>query len=315
MSERKANLIKKPRQHHVWQQYLRSWTTGGKVHCLQNGRVFATGTAVLGMETDFYKVRSITDQDLALLKLVTALETLHPLQRQYGQEVIARVLSPTLFVNRYRDQLKGAPNLDEILDTYNTNVVDDHYTAIESAFAPLLTRSLRNDVGWYGSDEHCITFCQYIAMQHLRTRRTKERVTTRLKKHMNLDVSRIWHILALIFGFNAGCSVFIERKQRTLALIKNESAVPFITGDQPVVNIHADGEEAPERMTFYYPLSPRLAIFFCEPGEPAPAVAPGEMERFVADLNFRIARTSHSQIYSATPEPLEDARALLERVA
>ena len=45
--------VKKPSQHHVWQQYLRAWSVGGKVYCLQGDRIFPTGTPVLGMTTDF----------------------------------------------------------------------------------------------------------------------------------------------------------------------------------------------------------------------------------------------------------------------
>lgn len=45
--------VKKPHQHHVWQEYLRSWADAdGAVFCLQDGRVFSTGAAVLGVGKD-----------------------------------------------------------------------------------------------------------------------------------------------------------------------------------------------------------------------------------------------------------------------
>jgi hypothetical protein len=52
--------VKKPSQHHVWQQYLRAWSVDGKVYCLQDDRIFPTGTPVLGMTTDFYKLQPFT---------------------------------------------------------------------------------------------------------------------------------------------------------------------------------------------------------------------------------------------------------------
>jgi hypothetical protein len=108
-----SDPVKKPRQHYVWQEYLRSWAVNGKVHCLREGRVFATGTAVLGVETDFYKVHAITDQDLALLRLVAGLKTLHPLQREFTESFLDRVLSPTLFVSQYREELTNISDVDE----------------------------------------------------------------------------------------------------------------------------------------------------------------------------------------------------------
>ncbi len=100
---------------------------------------------------------------------------------------------------------------------------------------------------------------------------------------------------------------------RRLVLIRNRSAVPFITGDQPVVNIHADGETAPELMSIYYPLSPELALFFYEPEEAAPIPVAVERDDLAADLNLRIARTSQSQIYASTAEVLEDVKGGLQR--
>ena len=36
--------MKKRRQHHVWQRYLKSWTVDDKLFCLRDGRIFVAGT-------------------------------------------------------------------------------------------------------------------------------------------------------------------------------------------------------------------------------------------------------------------------------
>ena len=63
----------------------------------------------------------------------------------------------------------------------------------------------------------------------------KERTISRLREKVGTDVSRIWDILALIFGFNVGCGLFLERQKRTLIAVHNETSTPFITGDQPII--------------------------------------------------------------------------------
>ena len=89
--------MKKPLQHHVWQQYLRSWSVHGEVFCLQNDRIFRTGTPVLGVITDFYKLRPLTNEDLKLLHLLLALDKVHPLARAHHDMVLRNLLTPMLF--------------------------------------------------------------------------------------------------------------------------------------------------------------------------------------------------------------------------
>ena len=153
---------------------------------------------------------------------------------------------PMLFVQQNRDKLNNMSLIDDLLDTYNTNAVDNYHTVIERIFAPLLARSLEGDFSWYENDKDCINFCNFVAAQHMRTRGVKERIISRLQERMGLDASRIWDILALIFGFTIGCNLFLERKKHRLAVVHNDTVVPFVTGDQPVTNLHGNGETPPE---------------------------------------------------------------------
>ena len=59
----------KRRHHHVWQYYLRPWTTDGQLFCLMEDRIFPTGTTAIAVETDFYKIEKITATDIALISL------------------------------------------------------------------------------------------------------------------------------------------------------------------------------------------------------------------------------------------------------
>lgn len=301
---RSSDSVRKSRQHHVWQQYLRSWAKGGMVYCLQGDRVFPTGTSVLGITTDFYKLQPLTDEDLRLIDFLLALDKVHPIARKHHEMVLQNVLAPMTFVRKNRDKLNNLPMIDDLVDIYNTNAVDDQHTAIESAFVPLLARSLSGDVSWYEDDQDCIRFCNFIGAQHMRTRGVKEQTIFRMKERMGMDISRIWDVLSLIYSCNVGCSLFLERKRRTLLVVRNDTALPFITGDQPVINLHGDGETPPESLSFYYPISPRLALYFGEPEEVTDVPVGVMTAESVARLNLKMARASHSQIYAETREPL-----------
>nr|WP_295744927.1 DUF4238 domain-containing protein [uncultured Acidocella sp.] len=295
---------RKPHQHHVWQYYLRAWSVDGKVSFLQNHKIDATGTNVLGVKKNFYKIKSITDEDVKLLHFLIALDNVHPVARKHHEMVLQRILTPTLFVQKHREKLNNLDLIDDYLDAYNTNVVDDYHTNIESSFIPLLDRARNEDFSWYDNDQECISFFNYLAAQQMRTRGVKERTITRLKERMDLDVSRIWDIMALIFGFNIGCSLFLERKRRRLIVLHNKTAVSFITSDQPVVNLHANGETPPESASLYYPISPRIALYLPEPDKKSD-IPLGTLTPDTANfLNLRIAQASHSQVYAQSAESL-----------
>ena len=55
----------------------------------------------------------------------------------------------------------------------------------------------------------------------------------------------------------------LRKKDAPLSLLVNKTDIPFITSDQPVINLYADyqkPEEEPNGLTFYYPISPDVAI-------------------------------------------------------
>jgi hypothetical protein len=303
-TSRRARPVKKSSQHHVWQQYLRAWSVDGKIYCLQNDRIFCTGTPVLGMTTDFYKLQPLTEEDMKLLHFILGLDKVHPVARKHYDTVLQNVLTPMLFVQQNRDKVNNLSLVDNLLDTYNTNAVDNQHTVIEGTFAPLLARSLAGDFTWYENDQDCISFCNFVGAQQIRTRAVKEGTVRRLRERMNMDISRIWNILAVIFAFNIGCNLFLERKKRRLIAVRNDTTVPFVTSDQPAINLNGNGETPPEVLSLYYPISPRLALYLGEPDEVIDISYEAMTANAASYLNLRIAKASHSQVYAQTPEPL-----------
>ena len=63
-----------------------------------------------------------------------------------------------------------------------------------------------------------------------------------------------------IFATNLGASLYRTRWTNKIVFLRNETAAPFIAGDQPIVNLL--DSTAPDEIELYYPLSPRLAMIF-----------------------------------------------------
>ena len=290
---------KKRRQHHVWQRYLRAWSTDGQLYCLMGDRIFPTGTTAIAVEQYFYKIGKLTDADIALIRfLVIEVEGLHPRTRQNHENFLKLVTAPALFEGK-------ASDLDDLIDTFRINALEDYHARIEASFAPLLEMALNKDIGFYSSDKSCITLFHYLATQHMRTKGIKVKTIDVLKQKSGLDVSRIWGILSHMFATNIGMGVYLESSKRKLILVENTTDQAFITGDQPIINLHGGGEKPPSALSWYYPISPRLALLLTEIDEEPAFTTASLTSAQVNELNARMVTASHRQVFA-------QSRALLE---
>ena len=210
-----------------------------------------------------------------------------------------------MFVEENRDRLKGTREIDAVLEAYEINVLEDYHAGIENSFLPLLRRLRDGDISFYENDTDCMTFARYIATQHMRTKGIKVRIIETMMQSMGRDFSRIWDIASIMFAVNIGGSLFVGRKRQQLKLLQNDTEIAFITGDQPVINLHGKPPAPPTSLSIYYPISPRAALVLGEVDEVVPYSTEALTAAQVADLNARIVANSHSQVFGHSKAPLQ----------
>jgi hypothetical protein len=83
-------------------------------------------------------------------------------------------------------------------------------------------------------------------------------------------MERVWDVLSHIMAIEAGGSFFADRRNFRIVVLDNATQVPFITSDQPIINMLTDGKsfDVPEKVELYYPLSPTQAMLFLEHSTP-----------------------------------------------
>jgi hypothetical protein len=84
---------------------------------------------------------------MKFLRALAALDKAHPLLRAHREDLFQQLLAPSLFVERNRAPLNNLPQIDELLDSDNTNAVEDRHAMMANLFAPLLARALDGDIG------------------------------------------------------------------------------------------------------------------------------------------------------------------------
>jgi hypothetical protein len=155
------NPTPKRRHHHVWQYYLATRCTCGSLWCLQNDRVFQTGTSVVAVERDFYRLQELTQADI---ELITSLLTNgHPISKRNQSGLINGLMLPFKIAEQF-----GKQQTNQFVNAYASTVLEDYHTSIENSFITLLQNALNGDIGFYNNDEQCITFLNYLCTQYLR---------------------------------------------------------------------------------------------------------------------------------------------------
>jgi hypothetical protein len=105
-----------------------------------------------------------------------------------------------------------------------------------------------------------------------------------------------------------GGSFYIDRKNFKLMMIENNTKNDFITGDQPVINIFSLStikDEPVENIAFYYPISPKLAVFVIEKNRFEGMTILSVTEQEVDSYNEAIIQCSFEQVFSLKRGTLE----------
>jgi putative heme iron utilization protein len=108
-----------------------------------------------------------------------------------------------------------------------------------------------------------------------------------------------------MFAFNIGRSLFLERRKRKLVLVRNDTDVPFVTADQPAINLKGTRPRPPENLSIYYPISPQLALLLADVGEEPMFPAQGLTAEQASALNRKVVEASHKQVFAQSRESLE----------
>jgi hypothetical protein len=295
---------KKHRQHHVWQYYLEPWTANGKVFSLIGGKPCRPNTKNVAVERHFYRLHRLTEADLKFIKLFI-IDAGPAHAKRLHEEFLAALLAPRAFVEQNRHRLKNLEKIEELLETLEINVLEDYHANIENSFATTLLAIRNGDISFYEDQAECIMFARYMATQYMRTKAIKVRMIETFQRNVGMDISRIWDIASLMHGVNIGCSLFLGRKQQALVLVRNNTNVEFITGDQPVINLHGgDRSKAPTQLCMYYPIGPSMALIWGDVNERVAYTSETLTTEQVADLNNKMVAASHSQVFARTETSL-----------
>lgn len=178
------------------------------------------------------------------------------------------------------------------------NALENLHAVHESMALPVLSALADENLEVLEDKQHMVNFMMFLGHQFSRTKSFRDGVSRAQPRRSPLEaefadlMSHSWWFVSFMLGMNVGFSLFADRHQTTHALLINNTETPFITSDQPVINVHPEVSEtefvAPKNADFYYPISPRIAYMICESGRYKPGRNTVD-DTLAAELNVKVA--------------------------
>lgn len=298
---------KKKRQHFVWQKYLKKWSENEKIICLMDERIFDVGLMKIGQEKYFYKLKELSEQEISFLKALIEKDN-RPIIKELNHGWVNFFNKIFKIKNNLSTKGISHPEIDRMLDVQICNIEEDLHCSIESEGGKILDLLYNKDLSFYDDDDKLITFLFYICQQYLRTQKMSSNVRSSLGSFNGFNIDAMWSVLRHISATNVGLSLYQDREKFRPIIIENKSDLPFVTGDQPVINTYAIGlqlDKEPEDLEFYYPLTPTIALLLTskEQYHKESIILATELE--VIKYNNWIYEQSSKQVYSSSRSALE----------
>lgn len=198
--------------------------------------------------------------------------------------------------------------INTALDEAIHNLEEELHSGIESGAIKYIDSILNENIDFYSTEQGCMYFAYYLCVQYMRTQKIQANIFKNSRNIESVNIENVWNVMRHIYATNMAWVLFADRDRFRMILIRNQSEVPLITGDQPVVNTYSVGKldnEPVGEVEFYYPVSPKLAILISEKEE-YQSVSEIVLNSEEAHLyNSYILKSSHEQIYSNSKETLE----------
>lgn len=294
----------KKQQHYVWESYLKPWTVEGKVFFLRNRQPMnPQNPEKVAKQNYFYDIGKITSNDCWWIRELF----IRPLKNHDMQmkNMLEGWLSPIEPCIRAYEKFGHNNEIAYVHNKFFRQTIEFLHEKFEHAGIGIINKLLNYDMSPFNDDELKTNFYIFTMVQYYRTKRMKDSMMDSFAKFGPFDdIGAAWNLIVPIIATRVAYINTLEAGYEPV-LIKNPTCVPFITGDQPVVNTYADRDEGVEILDneYYYPLSPNCAILLTKKQYENNVLVCSDEQ--VSKYNKTIANLSHELIFSNNSYVLE----------
>jgi hypothetical protein len=299
----------KKNQHYVFRAYLKPWAEDDLIYCLRGGRIFRPNLTGVACERFFYRFQDLTLEEIRLTEKLFSdhpSESLKAAQKQFIS-LYSRPTKVRKLLARSAD-----PEILSALERIIAEGEEDYHQRIEDSLLTFLKRMLAGNTDFFSDNEQAAGFLYALCVQYTRTKQMREAVLGQIGADFRgCDVRRMMSVLASLMAMAVAHGLYVDKDKFKLALLDNSTGTPFVTSDQPIVNLHhARTGEPPEKFELYYPLSPRRAMLLLESSSSLADFPVTEVS--VNGYNTMMIANSYEQVFSNSEEYLSSIKGMAQ---
>lgn len=303
----------KRKHHYVWADYLKRWSTDGinVFHTTPTRKISLDSVRGLAMNIDFYKITKLSEYDIKVI-LAWSSKSAEDLQEAHKSYLSDFVRFQTS-IDLYNKSGKVDELVDKSIRALESKLLENLHSAHERKASLILKELAVGNLPILYENNHILSFTSFLGHQFSRTKNLKDRVfennnvaDPEMAALCN-SMRNSWWFISYMIGMNLGRELYLFRSRYTHALLKNETSVPFITSDQPVINIHpqvwGEPSSSPECLDLYYPINPTYAYVIAE----SDTYSGGQVlvtPKQVKELNMKMAARSKVNIVGISKDSL-----------
>jgi hypothetical protein len=246
------------KQHYVWRKYLNPWKLSPEERKVWTYIIKAN------------KVEYISLMDVAQESYFYKMYELSPVEIQVCWNFARQMPS---FVWSFADSLlKGyeAISYDMMSETdkrdFALHSIDHMQTNFERMGTPLLNCQSLDNLKNIKDNYQAVFF---LCVQYCRTNKMREVGIEGYKDYpMKSELyKKVFPYISLLVATTLGHNLVVGNPNTRYIFVRNETSIPFVTCDQPVINLKKDDVDENgfvKDLEFYYPISPSAAIMISQ---------------------------------------------------
>lgn len=303
-------MDKKRKHHYVWQNYLKAFCDSNEMlYCLLGNKIKHLPTSKVGVKKDLYKILEMSVEEVSYLRSlfkddndpvrnhmnqhwITLFTTVHNIKLQYPKDDIPEDIASEINLVEY-------------------NMSENSHMDIENKAIPYIASLQEKNLSFLDNLDDRANFLLFLFIQYARTLKFNNQFALNNYDN-NIDIIKAWNIIVYIVGSNLCLSIYRKYDQWEFKLLINNNTRPFITGDQPIINLFSyKTSENPVALgkndfEIYYPISPFIGLILKQKGTDGTYNYSNVDNSLVTNLNQCIVEASDSQIYSNSENCLKD---------
>lgn len=307
------HLQAKKKHHYVWAEYLKRWGRGtNNVYWLtKKGKIAHDSVDGITKDDFFYKIKPMSELDIQMILAMSRACATH-LQKRHAP-LIHHFLDFQAVEEAYRRSGINDSGIDKIIHAFTCNGMEDLHSLHESSVQDVMKELASENLTVLDLDNNWRDFCAYLGQQLIRTKRVRDVYFNAMDLNKNIntehrDASKnTWWLNSFLLGMNVAESLINKRGISHVSMLINNTNIPFITSDFPVINVHPSLSDAtnfqPKYTDFFYPISPRVGIAICDSKQ----FRPGKWlvdELTAIEINTKMAVDAYQHIIGDCEEVL-----------